>query len=339
MYEWLKWTAINGLFRELGSAYWPRTWETVFNLFDLSISSRVRTRAKMFIDIALVESQQASIAGVRGGEKSRAKRDGFGVWTNKSVGSAEGLENTMLYQLAPLLLGDDGISCDESLAPCFHHCSGRQCPHAHAGPGAPLAPGVVSKPSGCVSMINCAFNRVVGAEAGFYPGQASNVSILMHHLGLGEGSQGRTVDDGGDRRGRTPYSYSVQNRMLGQVSADYRAKMGTARCLQLYDPPDCTGPAAKTLVDASFPCLEPPCDWPEDANSTWVDPGMVLNRPSNQLNSQYYTVAFGIGGVEFSPNDLFEAVSMQRWTGLIFSNDEHTTLGMPHMTGCVRPSP
>ena len=27
------------------------------------------------------------------------------------------------------------------------------------------------------------------------------------------------------------------------------------------------------------------------------------------------------------------AVSQQRWTGLIFSNFLHTTLGMPHMTG------
>eukprot|EP01046_Picozoa_sp_COSAG06_P070127 COSAG06_NODE_19461_length_837_cov_1.352304_1_plen_176_part_10 len=99
MYEWLKWTAVNGLFRELGAAYWPRTWETVFNMYDLALSTRVRARAKMFIDIALVESQQASINGVRGGEKSRAKRDGFGVWTQKSIGSAEGLEHTMLYQV------------------------------------------------------------------------------------------------------------------------------------------------------------------------------------------------------------------------------------------------
>ena len=79
MYDWLKWTATNGLFRELGAAYWPRTWETVFNLHDLAISERVKTRAKFFADIAMVEATQTSVGGVRGGEKSRAKRDGFGV--------------------------------------------------------------------------------------------------------------------------------------------------------------------------------------------------------------------------------------------------------------------
>jgi hypothetical protein len=153
------------------------------------------------------------------------------------------------------------------------------------------------------------------AEAGFY--QAPNVSILVHLLGSGQGRP-----------------FPVRNRMLGQISTEYRAPMGRARCLQLYDQPNCTGPSAKTLIDADFPCLSPPCTWPRgDADAKWVDPGKVLQRPSNQINSQYYTPQFGIGGVEFSPDDLFEAVSMQRWTGLIFSNADHTTMGMPHMTG------
>jgi len=217
----------------------------------------------------------------------------------------------MLYQLAPMLYGDDGLYCDPNLPMCYHHCSNpRQC-HSSSASSKTITPGMASKPSGCVSIIGCAFNRVVGAEAGFY--QAPNVSILMHRLGTGN---------------RRPFA--VQNRMLGQISTEYRGRMGAGRCLQLYDAPDCTGPTAKvrptatcsidksdtdatmsgcpsqTFIDASFPCLAPPCDWPKAANISWVDPGTVLQRPSNQLNSQYYTPQFGIGGVEFSPNDLFE---------------------------------
>ena len=193
----------------------------------------------------------------------------------------------MLYQLAPMLYGDDGLYCDASLPMCYHHCNNpRQC-HSSSASSKTITPGMASKPSGCVSIIGCAFNRVVGAEAGFY--QAPNVSILMHRLGTGSGRP-----------------FAVQNRMLGQISTEYRGPMGAGRCLQLYDAPDCTGPTAKTFIDASFPCLAPPCDWPKAANISWVDPGTVLQRPSNQLNSQYYTPQFGIGGVEFSPNDLFE---------------------------------
>ena len=61
---------------ELAAAYWPRTWPDIFNIIDLpSSSSRVRLRAKMFADIAMVEVEQATTAGVRGGQTSRAKRD------------------------------------------------------------------------------------------------------------------------------------------------------------------------------------------------------------------------------------------------------------------------
>ena len=64
IYDWLLWVSTNGLFRELGSAYWPRTWPTVFNLVDVPVSTRVAKRAQFFVDIALVEAVQASIAGV-----------------------------------------------------------------------------------------------------------------------------------------------------------------------------------------------------------------------------------------------------------------------------------
>ena len=52
-----------------------RTWPNLLNLVDLPASGRVKARAKMFVDIAMVEAEQASLAGVRGGQKFRAKRD------------------------------------------------------------------------------------------------------------------------------------------------------------------------------------------------------------------------------------------------------------------------
>jgi hypothetical protein len=37
--------------------------------------------------------------------------------------------------------------------------------------------------------------------------------------------------------------------------------------------------------------------------------------------------------VEFSPNDVFVANTQQRGTGLVFANDDHTTVALPHLTG------
>ena len=47
----------------------------MLNLVDLPASARIRARAKMFVDVAMLEAEQSTIAGVRGGQKSRAKRD------------------------------------------------------------------------------------------------------------------------------------------------------------------------------------------------------------------------------------------------------------------------
>ncbi len=55
--------------------YWARTWPNILNLLDLPSSVRVRQRARMFIDIAMVEAEQAAVNGVRTGQKSRAKND------------------------------------------------------------------------------------------------------------------------------------------------------------------------------------------------------------------------------------------------------------------------
>ena len=76
-YDWLEARATGELFVELGADYWSRTWPNILNLLDLPSSVRVRQRAKMFIDIAQVEAEQAAVNGVRTGQKSRAKNDGL----------------------------------------------------------------------------------------------------------------------------------------------------------------------------------------------------------------------------------------------------------------------
>lgn len=100
MYRWVKHKATSGLFSELGSTgYWSRTWPNVFNLADLPTSERVRQRAKMYIDICLVEAEQSSITGVRAGSKSRAKKGGFG--------HAEGITHSFYVSVAPQLYGEN----------------------------------------------------------------------------------------------------------------------------------------------------------------------------------------------------------------------------------------
>lgn len=100
MYGWLQSKAQRGLFSELGSTgYWSRTWPNILNLHDLPSSSRVRMRAKMFIDIAMVEAEQASIAGVRAGQKSRCKKGGFS--------HSEGITHSFYTSCTPQLYGTD----------------------------------------------------------------------------------------------------------------------------------------------------------------------------------------------------------------------------------------
>ena len=99
-YSWLKVKARTGVFTELGSTgYWSRTWPNIFNLHDLPSSQRVRMRAKMFIDIAMVEAEQSSVAGVRAGQKSRAKKGGFG--------HSLGINHNFYVSCAPQLYGTD----------------------------------------------------------------------------------------------------------------------------------------------------------------------------------------------------------------------------------------
>jgi len=66
--------ALSGLFSELGSPnYWYRTYPAIINLADFG-SPRVRQRARMFLDLAMVDSEQLTIGGFRAGAKMRAKK-------------------------------------------------------------------------------------------------------------------------------------------------------------------------------------------------------------------------------------------------------------------------
>ena len=97
---WLEARATTGLWIEIGSnSYWYRTWPAVLNLLDLPLSRRVRQRARMFVDLAVVEAEQASIRGVRGGIKARSKKDG--------AGHHDGLNHSMIGRMGYSLYGLD----------------------------------------------------------------------------------------------------------------------------------------------------------------------------------------------------------------------------------------
>ena len=61
--------------RSTAASHRYRTYPAIFNLADFG-SPRVRQRAKMFLDLAMLEGEQLDIAGYRGGAKMRAKKDG-----------------------------------------------------------------------------------------------------------------------------------------------------------------------------------------------------------------------------------------------------------------------
>lgn len=106
-YSWLKLKALNGFFSELGSSgYWTRTWPCLWALHTLSpVGSRVEQRAKMFIDLAMLEAELASIAGVRAGQKSRDKKAQCPTCSSKGPNPA--LEHHMYTAQTPQLYGDD----------------------------------------------------------------------------------------------------------------------------------------------------------------------------------------------------------------------------------------
>jgi hypothetical protein len=77
--EALKHWALYGIQYQLGSsAYTYKTYPHYFNLIELSPDPIIRQRARMYMDLVLIESAQISISGLRGGTKGRAKRGGLG---------------------------------------------------------------------------------------------------------------------------------------------------------------------------------------------------------------------------------------------------------------------
>ena len=60
-----------------------------------------------------------------------------------------------------------------------------------------------------------------------------------------------------------------------------------------------------------------------------------MEPASDQVHTIWHTPSYALGGVVFSPNDWFGANTQQRWTGMVFSNVNHSAIGLPHLTGEV----
>jgi len=75
----LKQWALHGLFNELASPHYEqKTYWGLFWVRDYVTDPIVQKRIDMFLDLAMMDHQQASLSGVRGGCKSRAKSGGLG---------------------------------------------------------------------------------------------------------------------------------------------------------------------------------------------------------------------------------------------------------------------
>eukprot|EP01052_Picozoa_sp_SAG31_P003699 SAG31_NODE_145_length_22612_cov_5.938169_18_plen_513_part_00 len=271
MWKWLKSQALHGFFDELGSSgYWTRTWPCVWNLHTLSEpSSRIHQRAKMFIDLAMVEAELASINGVRAGQKSRDKKGQTCAMLRNSssgkfnasercapgkMGSNPAIAHHMYTALTPQLYGDD-----------------------MAGPRQLYAAGIVTQQVGNYEM--------------------SNVSVLIHKLGAAPESNG---------------IYTMRNRMMGQLKgcSDAQKTSGSpSRCTETFRPYPCAGGC------------------PTSAGGY----NELVQQPK-QIHVVSHTKDWALAGVEFSPNDQFVANTQQRGTGLVFANDDHSTIALPHLT-------
>lgn len=98
LHDW----ALNGLWVELGStSYEYHTYPSFINLADLAPDPEVRKRARMYLDLCLVEAQQISIADLRAGSKSRAKKGGLGSNFNPYLHMIYGERGRPLYH-API---------------------------------------------------------------------------------------------------------------------------------------------------------------------------------------------------------------------------------------------
>ena len=152
----------------------------------------------------------------------------------------------------------------------------------------------------------------------------SNVSILMHKFGAAPESQVSRLSPSQPRTdtlssvadiltkcARVPPlpqgSYTVHNRMMGQISAAEMTTCSQARCQETLRP---------------YPCA---CA----GGGSWHT---LLPQPK-QIHVVSHTPAYAMSAVQFSPNDAFVANCQQRGTGLVFANGVHTTVALPHLTG------
>ena len=82
----LKEWALHGMWVELGSSnYEYKTYRGLYLLLDFATDPVVAARARMLMDLAMVEIEQISLSGLRGGSKSRAKDGGLDSRFNKTL--------------------------------------------------------------------------------------------------------------------------------------------------------------------------------------------------------------------------------------------------------------
>ncbi len=71
MKQYLKDRVLVGMWIEPGGHYAHHTFDGMIDLYEAAPDPEVRQRAKMFLDLALIEDEQISVNGLRGGAKSR----------------------------------------------------------------------------------------------------------------------------------------------------------------------------------------------------------------------------------------------------------------------------
>ena len=96
----LKEWALHGMWVELGSSnYEYKTYRGLYLLLDFATDPVVAARARMLMDLALIEIEQISLSGLRGGSKSRAKDGGLDSRFNKTLARLYGEHHG--YMLEP----------------------------------------------------------------------------------------------------------------------------------------------------------------------------------------------------------------------------------------------
>lgn len=107
--EWPRSRAASGMWIEVGATgYQKYSWPALFNLHELSPDPVVRHRFGLLLDLALIEEEQISVNGRRGGGRSRAYYTKGGFESMKSMLYGEGghsshsrVLETSLYQAPP----------------------------------------------------------------------------------------------------------------------------------------------------------------------------------------------------------------------------------------------